>query len=57
MKEERGGKPSGWKRQRSRKGWLRVRQVAVKATILSSMKVIFEEKREGLMEKIAMREN
>ena len=36
-------------------GWLDGGQVAVKATILSAMRVMFEEKQQGLLEKIATR--
>ena len=37
-------------------GWLDIGQVAAKATILQAMKVMYEDKQEGLMEKIATKD-
>ena len=37
-------------------GWLDVGQVAAKATILQAMKVMYEDKQEGLLEKIATKD-
>ena len=37
-------------------GWLDIGQVAAKATILQAMKVIYEDKQEGLLEKIATKD-
>merc|ERR1712212_355176 len=37
-------------------GWLDIGQVAAKATILQAMKVMYEDKQEGLIEKIATKD-
>ena len=37
-------------------GWLDIGQVAAKATILQAMKVMYEDKQEGLLEKIATKD-
>ena len=37
-------------------GWLDVGQVAAKATLLQAMKVMYEDKQEGLLEKIATKD-